>query len=640
MSGSAGEVLPYCNMISSGEISLMNRNIYLNVVVTVFLLVFLCLGTVLIIALDRQRFVLEELSERIRTLESRQGPVSRIDPGTFVRTEKNSSGTVKAANREYFEDRAVPGGHLRRAFHADAANMNMLICNDSYVSEIWSHVTDPLAERNYKDTGSGKFESLLAESWQISPDRKKIRIKLRSGILWHDFTDPLTGKKHVNVPVRASDFAFFLEVLKDPAVDCAPLRVYYKDLQKIRVINDLEFEVIWQKPYFLMEDMTLSLMPLPRHLYHAYEGPFDGKRFNDDHIRNRMIVGCGPYRFKSWEKGKRIQLCRFENYYGKSLGIFPPLETLSFDIIQHENTRLQSLLSGDLDMVSLSADHWVNRTNSAEFSEKGFLKKYSYASFGYTYIGLNQRKSFFREKAVRQALNFMINREKIRKEIFRGLVRNVTGPFAAQSSANDPAIKPYPFDPQRGRKLLEQAGWKDQDGDGILEKAGEKLSFTILYPNGAVSYQKMLPVIREDMRKAGVEMNLLAVEWAVLVQRLEKKNFEACMLGWTGSLKPDPYQLWHSSQAKVNASSNHISFVNARADELIEKIRTCFEPEKRNAYYHAFHKLIYDESPYLFLFSPENLAAIHKRYKNVRIFPGRIPTRILHVDTKEQMRAP
>ena len=620
----------------------MYKNTYLNVIATLFFLLFIFLAVVLITALDRQRFVLEEIARKLETLEIRSGtafPSEKKSSGLPSGEKQPLSGT-KAANREHFDPAAVPGGRLRTAFHADAANMNMLITNDSYVSRIWSHVTDTLAERNYQDTGSGKFEGLLAESWQISPDRKKIRVKLRENIFWHDFTDPVTGKLHRNVPVRSADFQFFLTVLKNPAVDCAPLRVYYKDLRQIRIINDREFEVIWEKPYFLMEDMTLSLMPLPRHLYHAYEGPFDGKRFNDDHIRNRMIVGCGPYRFEKWEKGKRILLRRFEKYYGRSLGIQPPLETLSFEIIQHENTRLQSLLSGELDMVNLSTDHWINRTNSKEFSPEGFLKKYSYASFGYSYIGLNQKVPFFREKTVRQALNYLINRPKIRKEIFRDLVRDVTGPFAAQTSANDPSIKPYPFDPRKGRLLLEKAGWKDLDGDGILEKNSEKLSFTVLYPNGSVSYQKVLPVIREDMKKAGVEMNLLGVEWSVLVQRLEKKQFEACMLGWTGSMNPDPYQLWHSSQAKVNASSNHIAFADPRADALIEKIRNTFDPAERTKYYHAFHQLIYEESPYLFLFSPENLVAIHKRYKNVKLFPGGIPLRILHVEKKLQMRAP
>ncbi len=615
----------------------MNRNTYLNVIVTLFLLLFLALGCVIIAALDRHRYALENLSADLKRLES------RLTSGIPAAAEKTARAAVNAgtevqgtaANAEYFDPAAVSGGRLVRAFQADVGNMNMLITNDAYVSQIWSQVTDSLAERDYNDRGDGEFKPMLAESWTISPDRRKVRVRLRKGILWHDFKDPVTGKEWKNREVTAQDVKFYVDVIKNPAVDCAPLRVYYNDLERIDVLNDYEFEVVWSKPYFMMEDMTLSLMPLPRHLYHAYEGPFDGRRFNDEHARNRMLVGCGPYRFESWEKGKRILLRRFENYYGRSLGIMPPLETLAYDIIQHPNTRLQSLLSKDLDMDSLTPDQWVNRTSSPEFGPKGFLKKYSYPGFSYFYIGLNLNNPLFQDKRVRQALSHLVNREKIRREIFFGLMDAVSGPFPKQSSAYDPSVQPYSFDPAAARRLLAEAGWKE-GLDGILRKDGRELAFTVVYPNTSVSFQKMLPVIKEDMKKAGVRMDLLGIEWSVLVQRLEKKQFEACLLGWTGTLKPDPYQLWHSSQADQPASSNHIGFVNPKADELIEKIRQCFDPAERTRLYHEFHRLIHDEAPYLFLFSPSSLVVINDAYRNVRLFPGGIATRPLWLDAQRR----
>ena len=615
----------------------MTRNTYLNVIVTLFLLLFLALGCVIIAALDRHRYALENLSADLKRLES------RLTSGIPAAAEKTARAAVNAgtevqgtaANAEYFDPAAVSGGRLVRAFQADVGNMNMLITNDAYVSQIWAQVTDSLAERDYNDRGDGEFKPMLAESWTISPDRRKVRVRLRKGILWHDFKDPVTGKEWKNREVTAQDVKFYVDVIKNPAVDCAPLRVYYNDLERIDVLNDYEFEVVWSKPYFMMEDMTLSLMPLPRHLYHAYEGPFDGRRFNDEHARNRMLVGCGPYRFESWEKGKRILLRRFENYYGRSLGIMPPLETLAYDIIQHPNTRLQSLLSKDLDMDSLTPDQWVNRTSSPEFGPKGFLKKYSYPGFSYFYIGLNLNNPLFQDKRVRQALSHLVNREKIRREIFFGLMDAVSGPFPKQSSAYDPSVQPYSFDPAAARRLLAEAGWKE-GLDGILRKDGRELAFTVVYPNTSVSFQKMLPVIKEDMKKAGVRMDLLGIEWSVLVQRLEKKQFEACLLGWTGTLKPDPYQLWHSSQADQPASSNHIGFVNPKADELIEKIRQCFDPAERTRLYHEFHRLIHDEAPYLFLFSPSSLVVINDAYRNVRLFPGGIATRPLWLDAQRR----
>ncbi len=620
----------------------MNKNTYLNVVVTLFFVFVLVMSVVFVTAVDRHRFALEELTKSVKRMESKisSGAPVAGSPASSSQEIQASQGQVPAANAEYYDPKAVSGGRLITAFGADVGNMNMLITNDAYVSAIWGKVTDSLAERNYKDQGEGNFEPLMAESWTVSPDKKRIRVKLRKGILWHDFKDPVTGKEWKNREVTAHDVKFYVDVIKNPQVDCAPLRSYYQDLEAVNVLNDYEFEAVWSKPYFLVEDMTLSLLPLPRHLYHAYEGPFDGKKFNDDHARNRMLVGCGPYRFEKWEKGKRILLRRFENYYGRKLGIMPPIETVAFDIIQHPNTRLQSLLSKELDMDNLTPDQWVNRTSSPEFGKDGFLKKYTYPGSAYNYIGFNQKNPIFQDRKVRQALSHLVNREKILKEIFFNLATPVSGPFPKQSAAYDQSVLPYSFDVKKASALLAEAGWKDADNDGILEKDGRKLRFTVIYPNTSVTYQKMLPVIKEDMKMAGVQMELLGIEWSVLVQRLEEKQFDACALGWTGTLKPDPYQLWHSSGANQNASSNHIGFVNRQADELIERIRVCFDAAERTKLYHEFHRLIHEEEPYIFLFSPYNLTVINSRYNNIRLFHGGIPQNILWVDADRQLPIP
>lgn len=618
----------------------MNKNLYLNVIVTLFLGLFLILAIVIVNALDHHRYALEELSAGVKRLEN-QLASGAVRPASAAKLEIKSESAVPAANAAYFDPKAIPGGKLVRAFAADVGNLNSILTNDAYVSQIWSQATDSLAERDYRDTGDGEYAPMLAESWKFSPDRKKIHVKLRKGILWHDFTDPVTGKAWKNREVTAHDFKFYVDVIKNPEVDCAALRGYYEDIEGIRVINDHEFEVVWRKPYFMMEDITLSLQPLPRHLYHAYDGPFSGKKFNDDHARNRLVVGCGPYQLARWEKGKRILMQRFENYYGRKLGIMPPLKTIAFDIIQHPNTRLQSLLSKELGMDSLTPDQWINRTSTPEFGKQGFLRKYAFPGYSYSYIGLNLKNPVFKDKRVRQALSHLINRDKIQKDIFFNLAKPVSGPFPKESSAYDQSVLPYSFDVEKARKLLAEAGWKDIDNDGILEKDGRKLTFTAIYPNTAVTYQKMLPVIREDMKKAGVRMDLLGIEWSVLVQRLEKKQFEACVLGWTGTLKPDPHQLWHSSHAEKQGSSNHIGFVNRKADELIEKIRNCFDSKERNKLYHEFHRLIHDEAPYLFLFSPDSLTVINKDYMGVKEFPGGIATRPLWVKPgASQFRTP
>ena len=175
---------------------------------------------------------------------------------------------------------------------------------------------------------------------------------------------------------------------------------------------------------------------------------------------------------------------------------------------------------------------------------------------------------------------------------------------------------------------------------GILERDGRKLKFTVMYPNAAPTYQRMLAMIKEDMAKAGVQMDLLGLEWSVCVQRLEKKRFDVCALGWLGGIKPDPYQIWHSSQADLESSSNHIQFKNPEADKLIEELRITFDPAKRQVLYHRFHRLIHEEQPYIFLFSSYSLNALNRRYRNVRVFPLGYQMNLFWTPKAEQMRVP
>jgi peptide/nickel transport system substrate-binding protein len=150
----------------------------------------------------------------------------------------------------------------------------------------------------------------------------------------------------------------------------------------------------------------------------------------------------------------------------------------------------------------------------------------------------------------------------------------------------------------------------------------------------------MLSIIKEDMAKAGVVMKIQAVEWSVLTQRLENKSFEACTLGWTQALAPDPMQLWHSKEAETKGSSNHIGFKSKEADELIEEIRVTFDLQKRIKLCHEFHRLLHDLQPYTFLVSPNALQAINRRYKNVRVFSTGIPDKIMWVPRSEQKTVP
>lgn len=623
----------------------MNRNIYGNFILTVLLIVALFSAYIIVKSMDGLSLRVEKAVSQSEKLQNELASIRQQMSNMKISRSENPQARTEApandkmANSEFYEANAVPGGRIISATMSDTKNMNSIINNDSLVSEIWEKCFDTIAERNYKNIDT--YQPQLAESWTLSEDKMTYHIKLRKGILWHDFTDPVTKKEWKDVEVTANDFKFYVDVIKNEKVECPFARIYLQDLEKIEVINDYEFNVAWRKKYIKSEEITMGLSPLPRHFYHAYPGPFDGTKFNEDHERNRIVVGCGPYRFDRWNRNSSTILKKWDKYYGISLGVAPQIEYIRKDVIPNLNTRFLGILSKELDTVDFTPDQWKYKTNMPEFDPtKGFIRKYQYPRRAYYYLGYNLTNPIFTDERVRQALTCCVDRQKILNNVYYGLGRIVTGPFFIDSIYYDKSITPYPFSTEKAKELMKEAGWKDTNNDGILDKNGKNFEFTVVFNASNEVQKKMLPIIKEDMEKAGIIMKIQAIEWSVLIEKLENKNFESCLLGWTSGLIPDEYQLWHSSQADLKASSNHIGFKSKEADELIEKMRVEFDMKERVRLAHEFHKLLHKLQPYTFLFTPDELVGINSRYENVKVFPLGIPERIMWVPAAKQTALP
>ena len=608
------------------------QNSGIKFLLTVLILTVAGTGYFITSALDRLResnYALADAMKELKRLPAAPVTVRRASaPAAAVNSQP-------FANRKFYSPEAVAGGRMIQATEAETGNLNPLISNEAMAAAFNGLCSASLAERSYDKPEN--FEPLMAENWQISPDRKNYRIRLRKDIFWHDFTDPVTGKKHTGVRVTAHDFKFFADVVKNKDVNCAPLRVYYQYLSGIEVHNDHEFTVKWSKACYTSLASTLGMSPLPRHFY-APDGRFDGRKFNDDHRRNRMIVGCGPYVFHKWEKGRRIIFRRNERYFGSRYGIAPALEYLVFEVIKHPNTRFQAFTGGKLDRLSLLPDQYIKRTGTRDFKE-GKLKKFRYVLPQYSYIGYNQKNPLFRERKVRQALTMLIDRERIRKEIYHGLAETAVAPFMPGSSFLPKDLKPWPYAPEKAKKLLREAGWRDTDNDGILEKDGRKFVFTMMQIAGSSIQQRLMPMLKESFAKAGIDMKIRNVEWSVYVQNLNSRNYDVCCLGWSSSFDPDLYQVWHSTQT-ANEGSNHIGFKNPVLDRLLEEMQLCFDMDKRIALGQRIARLLHEEQPYTFLFFPNSLTALSGRYRNARLFPAGLPESIMYTPVNEQLRVP
>jgi ABC-type transport system substrate-binding protein len=213
-----------------------------------------------------------------------------------------------------------------------------------------------------------------------------------------------------------------------------------------------------------------------------------------------------------------------------------------------------------------------------------------------------------------------LNRKGIIENILHGLGELQTGPFYYKHPANNPKVKPYKFDLDKARSLLNEAGWTDKDGDGTREKKidGEtrEFKFTLLaYKKPTV--RSYLKIYRQDLRKIGVQMRPSPVDWPTMQKKMNQKEFDAYTGGWALAWGIDPFQIWHSSQADIPKGSNRVGFRNDRADEIIEKLRKTFDKDKRIELLREFHMIVHEKQPYTFFYAPKAVYAWQSELQNV-----------------------
>ncbi len=486
--------------------------------------------------------------------------------------------------------------------------------SDAYSQTILGdQVFETLIARNNRTL---EFEPNLAESWEESPDHLTFTFKLRRDVKWHD------GK-----PFTARDVVATFALLKNENYAAAALGSYFVDCESCEALDDYTVRFIYSKSYFLALSVCGGLPIMPAHRFANFDEPGDTTQKQYDSLSDatkslydRNPIGTGPYRFVEWKSNTSIAFERFEDYWGKK----PSIERVIHRVITDQNTAVQALKNGELDVVPrVETEVWLSETNTEDFKNR--FNKFEYDFPSYAYIGWNQRRPLFQDKRLRQAMTMLIDREGIVQKLYQGAARVVSGPFFYKLPANNAAIEPWPFDPTRAQALLAEAGWKDSNDDGVLDKDGLPLSFEFLYTSSSKMGQRIGAVLQQEMRKAGIDVRLANLEWGTLLDRVaEKRDFDCVTMGWAMNMDNDPNQLWHSSYADTPNSSNHIGFKNEEADRLISLIRDADTThEERIVAYHDFHALLHEEQPYTFLLSRKEFLAAHKKIQGIDFFAPR-----------------
>jgi peptide/nickel transport system substrate-binding protein len=479
--------------------------------------------------------------------------------------------------------------YLKVAMGADAKRLIPMLATDSASGDISGLIFQGLTkyDKDIKITGD------LAENWDISKDGLVITFHLRKNVKWQD------GK-----PFTADDVLFTYKVLRDPNT-ATPYSDTLGPVDKVEAPDPYTVRVTYKEPFApALEAWGMGV--IPKHL-------LAGKDINKDPF-NRHPIGTNMFKFGEWVTGNRIVLDAYDDYFEGR----PHIDKYVARILPDQATEFLELKTGGIDLMNLTPMQYSRETDTPDIKYR--FNKIRYPAFAYDYLGYNLTNPLFQDKRVRQALSYAIDQKGIIQGVLLGLGTPCTGPFPPESWAYNKDVKGYPYDPEKAKAMLKEAGWTPGP-DGVLTKDGRRFAFTILVNQANDQRKKAAEIIQQDLAKVGVQVSITALEWqALLHDFIDKKRFEALIMGWALGRDPDAYDIWDSSKTK-EGEFNFVSYKNPEVDKLLIEGRQTFDIEKRKAIYHRIQAILSDDAPYTFLYVPDALPIIHKRFKGVKKEP-------------------
>lgn len=520
------------------------------------------------------------------------------------------------------------GGLLVDAFGNSVGKLTPLVSTDAYAAAVQDRVLESLARR---DEQTLEWVPLLSTGWKVTdrvaerdaaiaklkaagrsdeqiakdssvPPAIQITFTMRPGVKFSDGT-----------PLTADDVLFTYQWTMNEKVNAPRDRAYLGRITSVEKTADDQVTFTFSEPYFGAFELAASISILPKHFYSQYTP----EQFNDS---VGLLLGSGPYRMEdatSWKPGTLIKLVRNERYWGVN-GAF---DAMVWREISNDAAHLAAFRNGDVDLYGATPEQYTQMIKEPKILDRTSHYEYDNPRGGYNFVAWNELKdgkpTLFSDVRVRRAMTMLLDRERMRQQVLLGYATQATGPFSPLSKQCDPGVKPWPYDVSEAANLLKQAGFEDRDGDGVLESSdGQKFEFKLTYGSGSVTGEKLVLFMKDAYAKAGIILKPDPLDWSVMVQRLNKKDFQAIMLGWTADLENDIYQIFHSSQM-VAEGDNFISYKSPELDRVIDQARRTVDEGQRMTLWRQTHRILHEDQPYTFLFFPKALVFVDKKIHNV-----------------------
>ncbi|MDR1195345.1 MAG: peptide-binding protein [Endomicrobium sp.] len=512
---------------------------------------------------------------------------NKLIPFLFLFFAACSSGvTDKKHESPQYDGAPVYGDAFITAIASDASFLNPILASDTPSGAVNAMLFNGLLK--YDENLNIACD--LAESFEVSQDGLVITFRLKRNVKWHD------GK-----PFTAKDVKFTYDILVDTNTK-TPYSSSFMLVKELEIVDDYTVKAHYEQPFAPnLESWGMSIIA---------EHVFRGTNFNDAPA-NRKPVGTGPYKFESWQTDQKIVLKANPDYFeGK-----PYLSKYIIRIVPDSSVQFLELRNESLDSVDLTPDQW----NAYDSFFKSY-DKYRQATFSFTFLGFNRLRKPFDNKDFMKAVELAINKKDIIDGVLLGTGIEINGIYPPQSWAYK-EIPKSEYDPKKALDILKSIGFLDIDNDGYLEYNGKPFDFTITTNQGNKQRELSAEIIQQHLKKIGINVNIRIIEFSTFInQYIAKREFDAVIIGWSTTLDPDQYSLWHSGQTAPR-QYNFLSYNNPKIDKLLEQARTTFDMGKRKKMYHEIQDIMYEDPPCIFLYFPDSLSALHKRFRDVKDFP-------------------
>jgi peptide/nickel transport system substrate-binding protein len=512
------------------------------------------------------------------------------------------------------EPRSLPGfsdgGSFTEIFEAQPPKLTPYLATDNYSRRAIDIVTETLAAYDPKTL---RLRGVLAEAWQQDPKGIWLRVKIRDNARFSD-----------GEPVTAEDLRYtFHDFIMNPQIEASRYRSTLADkLERVEAISDKVVEFTFKEAMFDNLDSALTLWVLPKHFY-EHVTPADLNKATG------LLMGSGPFRLErlnvndQWTPGEPIVLVRSERYWATP----SPLERIVYIAINDELPRLTAYKNGEGDMVTPSAPQFATVIKDPQWAQSNQNLNWVNMKSGNSFIAWNcgernGKLTPFHDRRVRVAMTHLLDREKMIRDVWSGIGEISKGSSLPISPASNPDLKPWPFDLDKAKALLKEAGWEDRNRNGVIEDAdGNEFVFEFTYSTGGEIAQRIALFVQDSCAAAGIRVTLRGIDWSVGDPIRKQRDFDALTMAWGANApESDPKQIFHSNSIK-DQGDNFAQWNNPEADRFIDAGRRELDFDKRQKLWHEFERVMHEDQPYTWIRVQPYVRFVKPDIGNVNTYP-------------------